>query len=202
MKLVLFDFDGTLTRRDSYLPFLRYMFGTPRFLAGLMMNSGHLLAYGLGLLPNDEAKTRMMRHFLAGLPLDRVSDTGEAFACQALPDLLRPSMIERLKAHVVAGDTCVLVSASLDVYLRPWARLHGFSKVLCTSLATDDEQCVTGELKPANCYGQEKVRRIKEWLNGIKPDTITAYGDSDGDNEMFLMADISYRVTKNSLKQI
>ena len=189
MKLVLFDFDGTLTRRDSYLPFLRHMFGTPRFIAGLALTSGPLLAYALGKMPNDVAKTHLMKEFLAGLPLEQIERAGDSFAREALPSLLRQPTMERLDCHVANGDTCLLVSASLDVYLRPWAQSNGFEDVLCTQLAIDGMQCVTGELIPANCYGSEKVRRIEQWLDGRKPESITAYGDSPGDREMLSYAD-------------
>jgi phosphatidylglycerophosphatase C len=189
MKLVLFDFDGTLTRRDSYLPFLRYMFGTPRFIAGLASTSGPLLAHALGRMPNDVAKTHLMRQFLAGLPLEQIEQAGDSYSREALPSLLRKSTMESLHRHVANGDTCLLVSASLDVYLRPWAHLNGFQAVLCTRLAIDERQCATGELSPANCYGPEKVRRIEQWLEGRRPESITAYGDSPGDREMLAYAD-------------
>ena len=33
MKIYAFDFDGTLTRRDTFIEFIRYVFGTRRMRA-------------------------------------------------------------------------------------------------------------------------------------------------------------------------
>jgi phosphatidylglycerophosphatase C len=99
-----------------------------------------------------------------------------------------------LHAHQEAGDTCVLVSASLDVYLQPWADQQGIDAVLCSGLEINPQQRVTGRLTPANCYGPEKARRIRAWLDGRQPSHITAYGDSRGDEEMFALADTVHLV--------
>lgn len=192
MQLALFDFDGTLTTRDSFLPFLRQVVGTPRFLSGLAATSGPLLAYATGLMPNDRAKERVIRHFLGGRSLEDLQVHGQVFASGGLNGLLRPSTLKRLHAHVQAGDDCVLVSASLDLYLAPWASQHGFSAVLCSSLETDDQQRITGALTPRNCFGEEKVRRIQHWLAGREPTHITAYGDSRGDRDMLALADTAH----------
>jgi HAD superfamily hydrolase (TIGR01490 family) len=192
MRLALFDFDGTLTTRDSFMPFLHQVVGTPRFLSGLAATSGPLLAYATGLMPNDLAKERVIRHFLGGRSLEDLQVHGQVFASGRLNGLLRASTLRTLQQHVQAGDECVLVSASLDLYLVPWASQHGFSTVLCSSLETDDQQRITGVLAPRNCFGAEKARRIRHWLAGREPTHITAYGDSRGDRDMLALADTAH----------
>jgi HAD superfamily hydrolase (TIGR01490 family) len=194
MRLALFDFDGTLTTRDSLMPFLRHVVGTPRFVAGLAATSLPLLSYALGSTANDVAKQRVLAHFLRGRDLAEIESAGRAFARDHLPGLLRPATLAALQTHRAAGDTCVLVSASLDVYLQPWADQHGFAAVLCSRLEVDTQQQVTGRIQPANCYGPEKARRIHEWLAGRQPSHITAWGDSRGDAEMFALADTVHQV--------
>lgn len=188
MHLALFDFDGTLTTRDSFLPFLHHLAGTPGFAAGLARSSGPLLAYALRLMANDAAKAQVVRQFMGGRSLAEVHEQGARYAREGLPRLLRPQTMAALATHREAGHTCVLVSASLDVYLHPWAEQQGFDAVLCTSLAVDASQRITGELHPRNCHGPEKVSRIHQWLAGRTPTHITAYGDSRGDREMLAMA--------------
>lgn len=194
MRLALFDFDGTLTTRDSLLPFLRQVVGTPRFVAGLAALSGPLLSYALGRTANDVAKQRLLGHFLRGRELADLDSCGRAFADAHLPGLLRPATMAALQAHRAAGDTCVVVSASLDVYLQPWAERQGLHAVLCSRLEVDARQRVTGRLQPANCWGPEKARRIHEWLGARRPEHITAWGDSRGDDAMFALADTVHRV--------
>jgi HAD superfamily hydrolase (TIGR01490 family) len=194
MRLVLFDFDGTLTTRDSLMPFLRHVVGTPRFVAGIAALSAPLLSYALGYTANDVAKQRVLAHFLGGRERSAIEAAGRDFARHQLAGLIRATTLTALQAHQQAGDTCVLVSASLDIYLQPWADQHGLAAVLCTSLEIDPQQRVTGRLVPANCYGPEKARRIREWLAGRRPSHITAYGDSRGDDAMFALADTVHRV--------
>lgn len=197
MNLALFDFDGTLSTRDSLMPFLRHVVGTPRFVAGLIRASPGLLAYALGRTANDVAKERLISGFLGGHDLAELRRRGETFATRQLPSLLRPSMLATLQRHRRAGDVCLMVSASLDLYLAPWAASQGFDGVLCSQLAVDSDGRITGRLEPRNCHGAEKARRIEQWLVGRPPPThITAYGDSRGDWEMLQMADSPHWIGK------
>lgn len=191
MWLALFDFDGTLTRRDTLMPFLRYVVGTPVFIAGSARLLPQLLAYGVGAVRNDVAKEAVLRHFLAGRHIDDLREQGERFARCQLPQRVRGATLEQVRAHRERGHVCVLVSASLDVYVEPWGRAQGFEAILSSSLAVEDG-VVTGKLREGNCYGAEKVRRIRRWLNGRQPKHIWAYGDSRGDREMLELADVAH----------
>lgn len=200
MRLALFDFDGTLTRRDTLMPFLRHVVGTPAFIAGIGWLTPRLIAYGLGMLANNVAKEAVLAHFLGGRSIGAIREAGEIFARESVPALTRPNTMERLRMHLAQGDVCVLVTASLDVYVEPWGRAQGFDAVLCSQLETDGDT-VTGKLQGGNCYGGEKVRRIQAWLDGRKPERVWAYGDSPGDREMLELANVAYyrsRVIRNN----
>jgi HAD superfamily hydrolase (TIGR01490 family) len=202
-KLALFDFDSTLTRHDSLIPFLRAVRGYWGLGWGMTKSLPWLAGYALKCIPNDTAKQRLLRYTLGGLPLDRLRAAGCAFAHDNIPTMLRADMMARLRAHQAQGEDCILLSASLDLYLVPWARATGFHDVLCSSLAVDQKQRVTGQLQGNNCYGIEKVHRIKEYISslGHKYDYITAYGDSSGDMPLLRFANEGYLV-KNEIKSI
>lgn len=193
-RLALFDFDGTLSRHDSLMPFLAQVAGPWRFASGVARLAPTWRDWALGRIDNATAKQRVLHHFLGGMPLGRLSALGEAYALLGLSRQLRGATVAALRRHQGAGDCCVLVSASLDVYLEPWARAQGFDAVLCSSLCTDAAGRVTGELRGANCFGPEKARRVRAWLDGRIPRHITAYGDSRGDREMLAMADEPVRL--------
>src|SRR6185503_6724471 len=61
-----FDFDGTLTRRDTLLPFLARGLGWPRFLRALLLSGPWMAGYALKLVRNDVAKARLLKMALAG----------------------------------------------------------------------------------------------------------------------------------------
>ena len=188
MRLALFDFDGTLTRGDSLLPFLRFHCGALRYAAGLAWASPALAAYALRVMRNDVAKEHLLRRMLSGQAIEAVHASGAAFATQRLPSMLRPDTMARVAEHQARGDTCVLVSASLDAYLTPWGDAQGFAEVLCSSLETTSDGCVTGRLRGGNCFGSAKVERVRHWLDGRQPERVVAYGDSAGDMQMLAFA--------------
>lgn len=191
--VVFLDFDGTLTRRDSLLPFLRRSCGDLALLRGLVLCSPVLLGFVAGRIPNDVAKQHLLAQLLRGRDIAALRAVGEQYAAQALDGLLRPEGMAKLAAHRAAGDRCVLVSASLDLWLEPWARRHGIEAVLCSQLETDAQGRVSGRLAGANCHGQEKVRRVRAFLGGSRPARIVAYGDSRADLPLLQFADEGWR---------
>jgi HAD superfamily phosphoserine phosphatase-like hydrolase len=86
----------------------------------------------------------------------------------------------------------VVISASLDLYVRPWAINAGFDDVLATHLQTHEAGLVSGKLAGANCFGIEKVRRLQALLGDRDGYTLYAYGDSRGDRELLSSADYAY----------
>ena len=57
-QIAFFDFDGTITTKDTYLEFIKYTKGTMRFFTGLAINSPYLVAYMLNLIPNQVAERK------------------------------------------------------------------------------------------------------------------------------------------------
>lgn len=193
--VAFFDFDGTLTYKDTMLPFLRMLRGTPRFSLDLLKVSPWLAGYGLGLVKNEQAKQILLKQSLGGILIDELHKQGSHFAQQHLPNLLRPDTLEHLRTHQRNGDCCVLVSATLNVYLEPWISNNHLDYCLSSILETDNENKVTGQLLGGNCYGEEKVTRIKHLFEKIgTPSRTYAYGNSKGDIPMLKFVDEGYWV--------
>ncbi len=187
-----FDFDGTLTRRETLLPFLLHTLGAVAVARHALMLSPTLAGYGLGLIRNDVAKERVFVRCLAGMRNDELQQKAERFAALILPRLLRQEALQRLDWHKRQGHRCVVISASLELYVRPWAIKAGFDDVIATRLETRENGHVTGKLSGANCYGIEKVRRLETLLGVRDGYSLYAYGDSRGDKELLSSADYPY----------
>lgn len=183
--LALFDFDGTLTDRDTMLAFCRHVCGTPRFLVGMLWLSPMLVAMKLKLVPNARAKAIFLRHFLGGRDRASLASHAEAFA-DIVDGWLRPGAMERIAWHREQGHTVRIVSASLDVWLLPWAARHGLD-VLCTRGRFDGDT-FTGDLEGPNCNGEEKVARVRADVNIASFGEVHAYGDTSGDQAMLELA--------------
>jgi phosphatidylglycerophosphatase C len=188
-----FDFDGTLTRRDTLMPFLARGLGWPRFLLALLACSPWLAAYALRLLRNDVAKARLLRATLSGLSTAQAADWTARWLAQDFSGQLRPWTLARLAEHQKAGHCCVLVSASPDIYLARVARELGFDGLICTEMEVQGER-LTGRLRTPNCHGEQKVLRLQSWLGqrfdaqSLAALTLHAYGDTAGDKPMLRLA--------------
>lgn len=190
--VALFDFDGTLTRRDSLLPFLRHCVGTTTFAKIVLTQLPELVGLAAGALPNHEVKQRVLTACFKGWKLEDLQVLGETFARTILPGLISSKRETILRWHMMQGHRCFLVSASLDLYLNPWSQGFGFEGVLCSQLEVDPEGRMTGRLSGRNVYGPEKVARIKRALQVEELQVEYAYGDSIGDMEMLSVAKFAW----------
>lgn len=184
--LALFDFDGTITTKDSFLEFLKFHKGGLNFLFGFALLSPYLVAMKLGLIPNWKAKEIVLKYFLKGLSIEDMKNVSADFSAKIIPRLLRSRALDQIKKHQENGDDIYIVSASAEDWLKPWCDQIGI-KLIGTRLEIIDEK-ITGRIDGNNCYGQEKVERVKAEIDISKYSEIYVYGDSRGDKEMLALA--------------
>ncbi|MCU1429149.1 MAG: HAD-superfamily subfamily hydrolase [Actinomycetia bacterium] len=194
-----FDFDGTLTRRDSMFPFLVEIAGIGRVSRALLADAVRIARVAAGRGDRDVVKANLIARVTTGLDWSDVHKRGQAYARLLVAQRLRPEALHRLRWHLAQGHDVVIVSASLDAYLHDVAELLGVGAVLCTTFERDELGRVTGRLVGGNCRGPEKATRLREHLGrelGGATVELWAYGDSSGDRELLAMADRPVRVTK------
>ena len=196
LHVAAFDFDGTLTRGDTLLPFLAAGLGWPRFAWALLRTSPWLVGHAFRLVRNDVAKARLFAACLSDLPTDVAAQWAERWAREQLPRQLRgpqDPVIRQLAWHRARGHCCVMVSASPDIYLEHAAAALGFDALVCTQMEVQARQ-LTGRMRSPNCHGQQKVIRLQAWLaerydaSTLAGMTLYAYGDTSGDKPMLKLA--------------
>jgi phosphatidylglycerophosphatase C len=194
-QVAAFDFDGTLTTKDTLVPFLVEVHGGRRVAAAWLRASLTAARNGsAGTEPfRDQMKLAAMGALFRGMPEARLYDLGQAYATR-LDERLRPDMVDRLRWHQDHGHQVVIVSASLDAYLRPLAFGLGIDGVLAVELLADDAGVLTGAVAGSvNNRGPHKLRRLRAWTETrFGPDTpieLWAYGDSSGDRDLLGAAD-------------
>lgn len=193
--VAVFDFDGTLSRRDTLVPFLAKVAGPARF-ASVCARLGLSGARGTVDIRNrDEVKEEMIRLLFARRSEDELRSRGELYARDLLSDALRPMVVDRLHRHRGLGHTTVIVSASLVYYLDPVAREFGIDGVIGVEPEVVDGR-LTGALARPNVRAEEKSARLREWLGvaheGPLGVPMWGYGNTSGDHALLEMSDRAY----------
>ena len=186
-KIYAFDFDGTLTTKDTLLEFIRFAKGTLAFGLGFLRYTHLLVLMKLGVYPNWKAKQKVFAHFFKGMSIDDFDALCQEFA-DSSKHLLRPKGIEAINKAQSEGSEVLIVSASIDNWVQPF---FANVKVLGTQIEVVDGK-LTGRFLTKNCYGQEKVNRILALYPNRQDYHLTAYGDSRGDKDLLAWADESY----------
>ena len=186
-KIYAFDFDGTLTTKDTLIEFIRYAKGSMALGLGFMRYAHLLVLMKIGLYPNYKAKQKVFAHFFKDTTLDDFNALCKEFAASS-SNLLRPNAIEAINHAIKEGSEVLIVSASIDNWVQPFFLQV---KVVGTQIEVIDGK-LTGRFMTKNCYGQEKVNRILSLYPNRQDYHLTAYGDSRGDKEMLAFADESH----------
>ena len=186
-KLFAFDFDGTLTTKDTLIEFIRYACGTGAFVKGFLRYAHLLVLMKLGLYPNWKAKQKVFSYFFEGMKIEEFDGLCQRFA-KDNQHLLRPKGIEAIQQALAEGAEVLIVSASIDNWVQPF---FAEVKVLGTQVEVIDGK-LSGRFLTKNCYGPEKVNRILALYPNRSEYHLTAYGDSRGDKELLAFADESH----------
>ncbi|MGN2247951.1 HAD family hydrolase [Frateuria sp. GZRR35] len=185
-NLALFDFDGTITTRETMAAFMYRAVPARRQAWGRLLLAPWVAGYKCGVVSGVSVRTAVVRVGFAGVALADVQAHGAAFADEALPPLLRPKVMARIRWHQQQGDTVAVVSGGLDVYLAPWCRLHGLALV-CSTLEHRDGR-LTGRYQGAQCVGEEKARRVRAQYDLADYGRVYAYGDTHEDHALLDLA--------------
>jgi HAD superfamily hydrolase (TIGR01490 family) len=188
--IAFFDFDGTITTKDTLLEFLKFSKGRFRFYAGFLFNIFYLIAFKLKLISNQKAKEKILRFFFQGTPMGDFRLQCELFTKQVLPGLLRPKALEEIQKLKESGSIVVIVSASPENWIQDWAKSCGV-ELIASRLEVQDGR-LTGKIQGANCHGKEKVRRIQEQYHISDFSEVYAYGDSKDDSPMLQLAHFAF----------
>ena len=192
--LALFDFDGTISTKDSYLLFTRFL-QQKSFIGGCLRLSPRILCFLVRLYANDRLKEDFLRAFYKGKTIRELNSQVLHFTATLLPSIIRPKAMERIRWHQNRGDLTVVVSACPRLILEPWCKEKEIP-LIATEIEADEQSRITGKILGKNCRGREKVARIRDHYKIEEFDEVFAYGDSSGDFPMLALADADKRFYK------
>jgi len=191
VQIIAFDFDGTITTKDTFALFLRYWAGTPLWAFNLLKLLPVFIGYSLKIIDRNRVKAQVCRTFFKGADEKKLNERAAKFATEIIPDLIRPGALERLNDRNKPPYTLYIVSASIDPYLKAWAKNHNIKNILATNLHVVNGH-LTGEIDGVNCWGPGKITKITAEMAKTPYEIAESYGDSRGDREMLHAAQASF----------
>ena len=189
-SIAFFDFDGTITTKDTFLEFIRYSKGDKSFFLGFIILSPILILFKLGLIKNWKAKEITLKYFFSGTTLEEFNAVCVNFSNERLPQLIREKALKEIQRHQETKTPVYIVSASPENWLKPWCEMMNL-KLISTRLEVLDGE-ITGKLSGFNCHGAEKENRIRCQIDLDQYENIYAYGDSSGDRELLALANNAF----------
>ncbi len=191
MKLYAFDFDGTITTKDTFIAFIRFVKGDLRTFLGLLLYAPILIMMKLKLYPNWKAKQQLFTYFFKGMNMKEFKLKCNEFA-RHNKALIRPLALIEIQKALKEGEKVIIITASIDMWVRPFfSELDKNIHIVGTKIE-EKEGKVTGHFVTRNCYGAEKVNRLKEIMPNRDSYELISYGDSRGDKELLEYADKGY----------
>ncbi len=188
-KLYCFDFDGTLSKKDTLFLFLRF-YNSKRYFIAYLKHLPLFFLLKLKLLEAKSVKQSFISTVLKGESESRLKLSAAAFFESHYPSLIREHALEFIESIPRDSVDAALVTASLDLWAEPFAKQ--WNMTLLATEALYENGVFTGQFKGENCNGKEKVRRLEHFVKDRKYDKIIAFGDSSGDYPMFKFATESH----------
>lgn len=184
--LALFDFDNTLISTDSFYEFALYFYGRFGFSIKALPAIPVFALHKLGVVRRDKAKEAVFSKFYKGIPIDVLKEKALQFTQDILLNKHKPEALDAFKAHLERGHRVVVVSASMDIWLAPWAEQQGV-ELICTNTQVVRGQ-MTGNFSSPNCNYDEKAKRVRQLINLNDYEKVYVYGDSGGDKSLLELA--------------
>lgn len=190
MTIAFFDFDGTITNKDTLWEIIRFHRGRAAMYAGIVQLLPALLRFKLKMTPAQDMKEQVLDYFFGEMSASDFAAGCEDFCRERLPSLIRPLALTAIRKHQQQGHHVVVVTASAQDWVAPWCRKEN---IVClgTRLEVKNKQ-ITGKIQGINCNGEEKVSRIRQAYRLENFREIYAYGDSEGDRPMLALAQYAH----------
>lgn len=190
MRLVLFDFDGTITTKDTYTKFILTHTSKARLAVGVIVLAPLILLNKLDLLPSSALRPLITKLAFTRVSTDVLTQKAQAFVSNYLPTVMRPEMLEKIQQYKQKNDRVIVVSASISPYLQLWCDNQEV-ELICSEMAVKNGY-FTGAYVNGDCSGQVKAAQVKKAAMLSAYTEIIAYGDTVEDYPMLNLADVSF----------
>ena len=185
-KIFFFDFDGTITNRDSFILFTFHALSITQLLSYW---TKIFFSICFTSVPKSKLKEFFFINFFKNTNSKDFQLVCDNFINIYFEKIIKKSFLEYVK-NIDEKSTVVIVSASIKNYLQPWCDKMGFD-LICTELEIKSDR-LTGKFYTPNCNYNEKLNRILSKYDLKEYDEINVFGNSSGDYKMMSLATNKY----------
>ena len=180
-RVAVFDLDGTITARDTLLPFIAgWLRRHPARLIHFWRLPGALLRFLVAGRDRGRLKSDVLRMAMGEASRADVSAWSDAFVASLAPPFIHVKALDAIRRHRDAGDRLVLLSASVDLYVPLIGARLGFDETVCTGVRWEGAR-LDGRLTTENRRGEEKRRVVAALRERFAGCRIAAYGNAASD---------------------
>lgn len=184
-KLYCFDFDGTLTYKDTMFLYLKF-YNSSKFRVQFVKHIPLFILLKLKLADTEKVKKSFISSILKGQLQTKIEDKSKRFFEEYYPRIVRENALDFIGNIDRENTDSLIVTASLDIWAKPFA--EKLQMKLVATQAEFKNGIFTGNFIGKNCNAEEKLERIKKEISGAKYDKIIAFGDTSGDKPMLQWA--------------
>jgi len=187
-NITVFDFDGTLTEKDSFIEFIKFSRGRFRFYIYVPFICLVWSLSKLKLVKTHNAKSFIFSLFFKNMSSIKFDNYCKDFVSE-IDGILRDDAKVAIERHLASDSEVLIISASIENWIKPWALANGINNILATQIEINNQGKLTGKFASQNCIDYEKVNRLLEVFPQRETYFLTVYADSNGDKALMNLAD-------------
>jgi HAD superfamily phosphoserine phosphatase-like hydrolase len=199
-RIAIYDLDRTVLRKPTFTLFLLWAAWreAPWRLLLLPALAALMIGYALRLYGRDRFKPAAIRLMLgASIAPARAETLATRFAAWRVPRDVPPGAAASIARDRAEGYRLLMATAAPEFYAGAIADALGFDAIVASRHRRDAAGNWLPNLDGANCYGEEKARRVAEWLAAHTPGGaahVRAYSDHVSDAPTFALANESWLI--------
>ncbi|TLD40553.1 MAG: Phosphoserine phosphatase [Candidatus Jettenia ecosi] len=178
MKIIIFDFDGTLTKRDTIRPFASFIAKKYNHNYQLFLFYACLVLHKLKLISDKKLKESFLQLFVKTKSSEEMEEIVNQFFEDRVQNMINNPVLDKLKNHVHSHDRVYIASANFDFLLKALVKKWNISGVISTETEQKNGY-FTGKILGNTCKGENKLKKIESVLGvGVLKHAI-AYADDE-----------------------
>ncbi len=178
MSLVIFDFDSTITKKDTFRHFAVYVAQQQKSYFSLILFYVALIMYRARLINDKSLKEFFLKIFFKGMKELEANNISTSFFKDRLPSMIDQEVLSTLQKHVSSEDKVFIASANYDFFLYPLIQEWNLKGIISTTTEKINGK-ITGNIVGNTCKGKDKVRQIKEHFKIDSIEHVIAYADEE-----------------------